>query len=150
MLNRLLRAQAASVVEFGGDIDKFVGDELMAIFTGDGADKRAVLCAIDMLGAVAAARRTGETLSVGIGISSGDVIYGAVGHEERMDFTVIGDVVNIGARLCSVAGQDEILVSQTVREQAGEHPDVEFAPGEPLALKGKSEPVPVFRARRKE
>lgn len=149
MLNRLLRAQAESVVAFGGDIDKFVGDELMAIFTGDDAEQQAVSCALHMLDAVAAARRAGETLSVGIGISSGEVVYGAVGHEARMDFTVIGDVVNTGARLCSAAGEDEILVSPSVRERVGEHPDIHFSPGEPLALKGKSEPVPVFRARRK-
>ena len=145
MLNRLLRAQAEVVREFGGDIDKYVGDELMAVFTGEDASARALSCAVGMLEAVHDARRAGETLSVGIGISAGDVIYGAIGHEERMDFTVIGDVVNIGARLCSAAAEDEILLSAAVHDAIGEQDELDIEPGEPLVLKGKREPLPVFK-----
>ncbi|MEM9488211.1 MAG: adenylate/guanylate cyclase domain-containing protein, partial [Myxococcota bacterium] len=69
MLNRLLRAQAEMVVESGGDIDKYVGDELMAVFTGEDAEERAMRCAMRMVAAVHDARREDETLEVGIGIS---------------------------------------------------------------------------------
>lgn len=175
MLNRLLQAQAEVVREFGGDIDKYIGDELMAVFTGPLAGRAAVCCSVRMLQAVARARKDGETLTVGIGISSGDVVYGAIGHEDRMDYTVIGDVVNTGARLCSVAAKDEILISSTVHEAVTrtteaddegdgqtrrETGDAELAdrldeilaslslePGEPLALKGKRDPVPVYQVK---
>lgn len=150
MLNRLLQAQAEVVREFGGDIDKYVGDELMAVFTGDRAETSAVECAVRMLDAVTKARRAGETLGVGIGISAGDVVYGAIGHEDRMDYTVIGDVVNTGSRLCSVADQDEILISSAVydavQNRAGPaNSELNFQSGEPLVLKGKREPVPVYK-----
>lgn len=145
MLNRLLQAQAEIVVELGGDIDKYVGDELMAVFTGDEAEKRAVQCAVRMIEAVKDARKEGESLSVGVGISCGDVVYGAIGHEDRLDFTVIGDVVNTGARLCSAATGDEVLISTAVCDAAKEIDGLHFAAGQPLDLKGKREPFPVFK-----
>jgi adenylate cyclase len=85
---------------------------------------------------------------VGIGISSGDVVYGAIGHEERMDFTVIGDVVNTGSRLCSAAARDEILISAAVREAAGDIEGVRVQSVQPLALKGKREPLQIFKVDR--
>ncbi len=150
MLNRLLQAQADVVSNFGGDIDKFVGDELMALFQGANAEARAVLCATRMIDAVHRARRDGETLSVGIGISSGDAVYGAIGHENRMDFTVIGDVVNVGARLCSAAPADTIIVAESVCAGVGASDDMVFDAAEPLPVKGKREPLRVYRARRRE
>ena len=126
MLNRLLQAQADVVTNFGGDIDKFVGDELMAVFHGPNAEARAVLCATRMIDAVVRARREGESLAVGIGISTGEVVHGAIGHEDRMDFTVIGDVVNTGARLCSAAAGNEILVTEPVRAAMSRLDEVVF------------------------
>jgi class 3 adenylate cyclase len=149
MLNRLLQAQADVVGNFGGDIDKFVGDELMAVFHGANAEARAVLCATRMIEAVERARHQGETLSVGVGISMGEVVHGAIGHEDRMDFTVIGDVVNIGARLCAAAAGQEILVTDRVYAAIGQLDEIAFEAAEPLAVKGKREPLHVYRARRR-
>jgi class 3 adenylate cyclase len=149
MLNRLLRAQADVVGNFGGDIDKFVGDELMALFHGPNAEARAVLCATRIIDAVQRARREGESLSVGVGVSMGDVVYGAIGHEDRMDFTAIGDVVNTGARLCSAAAGNEILVTEAVRAAVGDVDDILFEAAEPLSVKGKREPLRVYRVRRR-
>jgi adenylate cyclase len=149
MLNRLLQAQADVVGNFGGDIDKFVGDELMAVFQGANAEARAVLCATRMVDAVHRARREGESLAVGVGISCGDVVYGPIGHEDRMDYTVIGDVVNTGARLCSAAAGDEIIVTETVRAAIGDLQDIAFDTAPPLAVKGKREPLRVYRAWRR-
>ncbi|WP_428262438.1 adenylate/guanylate cyclase domain-containing protein [Haliangium sp.] len=148
MLNRMLQAQADVVGNFGGDIDKFVGDELMAVFQGPNAEARAVLCATRMIDAVHRVRKHGDPLSVGIGVSTGDVIYGAIGHETRMDFTVIGDVVNIGARLCAGATADEILVSDAVRIAVGPVEDLAFEAAPPMKLKGKREPQVVYRVHR--
>lgn len=145
MLNTLLKLQADAVVAHGGDIDKFVGDELMAVFAGDDAELRAVQCAVHMRRVVQ--EQTHHGLAVGIGIACGDVIYGAIGHENRMDFTVIGDVVNTGARLCSAAAPHEIIVTAGVRAACADADDLTFEPGEALALKGKSEPLENFRVR---
>jgi adenylate cyclase len=148
MLNRVLDAQARVVVAHGGDIDKFVGDELMAVFQGQGAEVRAVASAVEMIRAVHDARVAGESFAVGVGVACGEVIYGAMGSEARMDFTVIGDVVNTGARLCSAAEADEVLVTDAVaRACTGEIADVELVPHEPLHVKGKREPVVVHAAR---
>ncbi|MBA3453357.1 MAG: HAMP domain-containing protein, partial [Deltaproteobacteria bacterium] len=146
MLNRMLEAQAAVVEKFGGDIDKFVGDELMAVFHGDDGPSRAVQCAVEMIYAVEKARDGEEAIAVGAGIAYGDVVYGAIGSEQRMDFTVIGDVVNTGARLCSRAAASEVLVSAPVFENVGTLEDILFERVEPLLLKGKSEPLDTYRA----
>jgi len=66
-----------------------------------------------------------------------------------MDFTVIGDVVNTGARLCSAADRDEVLVTEPVARVLGDATDIELVPHAPLQVKGKRDPVPVFQARRR-
>jgi class 3 adenylate cyclase len=147
MLNRVLDAQAAVVEEHGGDIDKFVGDALMAVFQGDDAARRAAACAVGLAGAVAAARLPGEELRVGVGVAVGEVVYGAIGSEARLDFTVIGDVVNTAARLCSAAGADEVLVTDEVRAACGAGGGLGFDRREPMAVKGKRAPLVVWTAR---
>lgn len=150
MLNRVLDAQARVVVAHGGDIDKFVGDALMAVFHGERAAWRAVECAVAMVDAVHRARTAGEQFAIGVGVAAGEVVYGAIGSEARMDFTVIGDVVNTGARLCSAAGADQVLVTEAVaRACAGALPSIELVDHAPLQVKGKREPVIVCAARRR-
>jgi class 3 adenylate cyclase len=148
MLNRMLEAQAEVVEANGGDIDKYVGDQLMAVFTGGGAVERAVTCAVELVEAVERARRPGETLAIGAGVMTGEVIYGPIGSRSRMDFTVIGDVVNVGARLCSAAAPGQVLVGAAVHEACGETPGIVFEELLPIAGKGKREPLRVFAARR--
>ncbi len=145
MLNRLLKAQTDIVHQYSGDIDKFIGDELMAIFQGENANARATACAVAMLKAVHQVRET--DLEVGIGISTGEVLMGAIGHEDRLDFTAIGDVVNTGARLCSAAPGGEILVTEEVANQAMAHPGCPctFEVQTPIRVKGKSEALKISR-----
>ena len=149
MLNRMLDAQARVVHNHGGDIDKFVGDALMALFEGPEAASRAVHAAVAMVESVHDARVAGESFAVGVGVATGEVVYGAMGSESRMDFTVIGDVVNTGARLCSAAVGDEVLVTEAVAAVLGTSRDIELVAHDPLQVKGKREPVPVFQARRR-
>src|SRR5690606_1565765 len=149
MLNRVLDAQARVVHRHGGDIDKFVGDELMAVFQGERAEERAVRAAVEMVAAVHEARVAGESFAVGVGVAAGEVVYGAMGSEERMDFTVIGDVVNTGARLCSSALGDQVLVTEAVARAAASLQEIELVPHAPLEVKGKRAAVPVFEARRR-
>ncbi len=142
MLNRLLRAQTDIVHKFAGDVDKFVGDELMAIFQGADATARATTCALELIDVVVEVRKS--NLSIGVGISTGEVVMGAIGHEDRLDYTVIGDVVNTGARLCSAALPDQILVTKEVHALAGDTKGCNFALIEPLKVKGKKDPLTVY------
>lgn len=151
MLNRYLEAQSEVVEAHGGDIDKFVGDELMAHFRGSSMEARAIVCAVGMLAAI---RQVNDALppevprlDVGIGINVGEVVFGAMGAKDRMDFTVIGDAVNLGARLCSAAEPGQVVVTAAVRDAAGPLPEVEFLELPPIRVKGKREPIAVFEAR---
>lgn len=149
MLNAYLQVQSEVVIAHGGDIDKFVGDELMARFSGEGHATRATLAAVEMIEVVAKLNETrglaeDAHIHIGVGINSGEMILGAMGSEQRMDFTVIGDAVNLGARLCSVASPGEVVTGQVSREMVGELADIEFQAREPVKVKGKSEPIDIF------
>jgi len=152
MLNTYLGAQADVVDAHGGDIDKFVGDELMANFRGENMEAQAVRCSLAMVAAVRAVNEAlppeSTRLEVGIGLNVGEVIFGAMGARNRMDFTVIGDAVNLGARLCSAASPGQVIISAAVREASGDLEGVEYIPLEPLSVKGKREPIIVFEVRR--
>ncbi len=82
-------------------------------------------------------------LQIGIGLNYGDAFAGNIGSEKRLEFTVIGDTVNTASRLCSVAGPREILITDSLRAALSDRPPLEER--SPMALKGKSQPVPVFR-----
>ena len=111
MLNRYLGYQAELVTKHYGSVDKFVGDEMVALFFGDTALNRAIDCAIEIQ-QMTKKRREADTdkISIGIGINYGPVILGNMGAKERMDYTVIGATVNMGARLCAAAEPEQILV----------------------------------------
>lgn len=154
MLNRLLDAQAEVVERHGGDIDKFVGDELMATFRGPDMESRAMLCAVEMIEAV---KRVNEAqppeaarLAVGVGLNAGDVVLGAMGARNRMDFTVIGDAVNLGARLCSAAAPEQVVISAAIRTAAGNPEGIRYTALEPMRVKGKREPIEVWSVARRE
>ena len=115
MLNNLLSFQAELVQEFGGDVDKFVGDELVAVFQGPDKDQKAVQTAIRIQQQLPKMLNEEQSeLAVGIGINSGEAVMGAMGSENRMDYTVLGNTVNLGARLCSAADKHQILISNPV------------------------------------
>jgi adenylate cyclase len=147
-LNLYLEAQTAIVVAHGGDVDKFVGDEVVALFQGEGMEARAIACALEIQRAMPALLEAHPdwNLHVGIGVNAGEVVLGAVGARERMDFTVLGDTVNLASRLCDAAPPDAVLVSGSVRDALAGDAALVFRPQAPLALKGKREPVPVFTA----
>jgi adenylate cyclase len=146
MLNECLSTQASIVRKYGGDIDKYVGDELVAVFEGEHMVENALKAAREIQRVIAgggdAAAQVG--LKLGIGINTGDMVMGAMGSKDRMDYTVIGDSVNLGARLCSAAKPGQILLSEfSVNAMAG---DAEFKllTLEPLIVKGKQDPVQVY------
>lgn len=143
------------VFRHDGTLDKFIGDAVMAqwgapLGNPDDAD-RAMNAAIEMIEELeklnARWRSEGRpTLQIGIGINQGEAFAGNIGSERRLEFTVIGDTVNTASRLCSAAGPGEILISEEMRRALSTPPRLAECP--PMELKGKSQPVPVYRVER--
>jgi class 3 adenylate cyclase len=146
MLNTCLSIQAAKVKRFSGDIDKYVGDCVVAIFSGDEMALNAIRCAIEIQKAVGdwnVANPDKEPLAVGIGIVTGNVVLGSVGSQDRQDFTVIGSNVNLCSRLCAKAAAREILLAETTYRRVRDLVAADRL--EPLVVKGFSRPVEVYR-----
>jgi adenylate cyclase len=130
----------------GGHVDKFVGDGLLAVFGApephrDHAD-RAVRAAIEM--ARCANHGESRLLRVGIGINSGRVVAGSIGGAGRLNFSVIGDPVNVAARVEAATRDldEEVLITEETRRKLGEGIEVESRGRH--RLRGKAEPVEVF------
>lgn len=116
-LNKILDAQTKIIHEAGGDIDKYVGDEIVAIFEGPDAVQNAAIAALKIQELVEATTTENfDGLRLGIGIHMGEAIIGMVGSKDRADFTVIGDNVNLASRLCDAATPGQIVISQTVHK----------------------------------
>lgn len=144
-LNAVLEDQTEVIAQFGGDIDKYVGDEIVAVFNGEDGVLQAARAAAAiqaMIGEADEARY--RNLRVGIGINSGSVVVGAIGGSRRADFTAVGDNVNVTARLCSGAAPDEILVSDVVHSRLAEYGASLEGPFR-MKVKGKAEALRVFK-----
>jgi len=144
-LNDILSRQSSIIRRQGGDIDKYVGDELVAVFEGAAMAEQAVRAALEIQEALS--RRPEENapgLSVGIGINTGEMVMGAMGSLERMDYTVIGDHVNLGARLCAAAAPGQILLSESTAAALAGNESFRLTPLDPLVVKGKQKPITVF------
>lgn len=139
MLNRILDLQASVIARQGGEIDKFVGDETMAVFHTKEAAFLAAL-AIQVLMKRLSSELAGLTL--GIGLCDGPVVQGDVGIESLRDFTIIGDTVNTASRLQTLARGGEILIPEnSVNETLQTH--FRFNRKGSVAIKGKTRPVDV-------
>lgn len=104
MLNHYLELQSSVIYDNGGEVDKFVGDEIMAFFEGSKKEANACKASLEIRKTMAQEKEIAELakkniISIGIGINSGPVVFGSVGAKDRMDFTSIGDTVNLAARL---------------------------------------------------
>jgi adenylate cyclase len=135
-----------------GTLDKFIGDAVMAqwgapIGTPEDADK-AMNAAIEMMVELQKLNQKWRTegrptLQIGIGLNHGEAFAGNIGSERRLEYTVIGDTVNTASRLCSAAGPGEILISDEMKRVLHKKPTLGVMP--PMELKGKTQPVPVYR-----
>ncbi len=146
VVNSYLELQAQIIRRHGGDIDKFIGDEVMSVFEGDDAPLRALRAAMDIQQAIIfmnhdRAVREQVTLNTGIGINQGEVVAGNMGSADRMDFTSVGAPVNLAARLCSHAKGGEILMPAALYKESGAN--IGAVPADPLHIKGFSQPVEV-------
>jgi class 3 adenylate cyclase len=126
MLNEYFGALVECIFHYDGTVDKFVGDSILAVFGSPEADqqhdRKAVLAAVEMqqvMERISGSRQAkGQlTCQIGIGVHSGDVLHGFVGSPERMEFTVIGEAVNLAARYSDGAKGSEILISPEVYQR---------------------------------
>ncbi len=140
-LNVILTMQSEIIHRHGGDIDKFVGDEVMAIFP---EPVSAIQAALDIQTELKSGRERFAGLHIGIGIHEGNVMQGDVGSSDIRDYTVIGDNVNTAARLESVSSPDEILVSETVAERDDVKKKFVLSLKGELKLKGKELPIRTY------
>lgn len=148
VLDAYFETMARPVHEGGGEILKFIGDSILAVFpTGDdeaAACRRAVTAAsagIEAFAALAAANEHG--LRVGVGVNVGDVMYGNIGAPDRLDFTVIGPAVNEAARMESMC--KELRTALVLSEAVAKHlPSEDRIPLGSHALRGVSTPRPLF------
>lgn len=145
MLNHFFSQMVDLVFEHQGTLDKFLGDGLMVFFGAPlpvpRAAAQAVACAIAMQQRLQALKQEGATPIQGlrIGINSGEAIVGNIGSDKRMDFTIVGDVVNVAARLLEVSREEEapIVISEaTYKEVEG---NFTLKPGPAVILRGRRE-----------
>jgi len=139
------------IVESGGTLDRFAGDGILIFFNDplpvpDSA-QRATTMAIEMQARFRELRerwrKLGYELDLGIGIAKGYATMGAFGFEGRVDYTAIGSVVNLANRLSTEAAAGDVLIDRRTRAALDDTAKVESLG--PLALKGFTQPVPVFR-----
>ncbi len=142
-LNEVMTLQVHTIHRYGGDVDKMIGDAVLAIFEGPDRAVRAVACARDILDEIET--QTDWPRQLGIGLHDGFVISGTIGPPERQDFTVIGDAVNVAARLCTEANSGELVTDTRTLARAG-HPQG-FDTVEEVHVKGRSEPLRIRRLR---
>ncbi|MDA3811627.1 MAG: adenylate/guanylate cyclase domain-containing protein [Spirochaetaceae bacterium] len=126
----------------GGDIDKFVGDEIMALFKDPVS---AISAAVEIQSEMKKIKQNIHNLTIGISVHIGEVVSGDVGSLEHKDYTVIGDTVNTAARLQAVALGGEIIVSEAVKDfpKIQERFILEYKDN--LLLKGKSKQIKTYK-----
>src|SRR5256885_1108364 len=151
-VDRALQRLGQEVDRFGGSVDKYIGDNVMAVFGAPIAHEddteRAVRAALGMQAAMAeinasfvgAAQAQGVNLALRVGINTGEVVAGAVGD----GYTVIGDTVNVAARLQTAARPGSVTVGERTFRATSQA--IEYRLLEPLSLKGKAEPGPAWAA----
>jgi adenylate cyclase len=153
LLNEYFAEMVTIIMHEDGVVDKFIGDAIMAVFGAPvpkpGDAERAVRAAIRMREALASlnqklVERGMDPIRAGIGIHTGEVVAGNIGSEARMEYTVIGDAVNVAARLETATKDtgEDILVSEDTRAQVGEAFD--FRPLGDIQVKGRQQPVRIY------
>jgi len=147
LLNEYFTAMTAIIFEHQGTLDKYIGDEIMAVFgaplSGVDDPARAVRAALKMqkVNAQLNAQRAASgapLFEIGIGICTGEAIAGYVGSPDRLEFTVVGDRVNTARRLCSLAEPGQVVVAYPTYEHIRDI--VNARPIGTVMLKGKESP----------
>lgn len=145
LLNTYLGEMTHVIFRYDGTVDKYIGDAIMVVFNAPVRQENhawlAVSAAFRIQERVLELKKNNPSISVGIGINTGKAIIGNVGTDLHLDYTVIGDAVNVAARLCQIAQPGELLISDETYQKVKEHVEVEDYGWK--KLKGKREPVKV-------
>jgi adenylate cyclase len=151
MLNEYFEVMVEIVFRHEGTVDKFVGDEIMVIWGApvkhEDDAARAVRAALDMQAALEEFNQGREAnglrpIHIGIGINTGELVAGYIGSTRTMSYSVIGDVVNTAARICSAAKAGQTIIADETYQFVKD--DFELAEVEPLKAKGKSKPIKAY------
>lgn len=151
VINEYLTMQTDKVFKWEGLLDKFVGDCVMAVygipFPKEDDSLRAVRTAMDIRDGVVKLnaireKRGQHVVQIGIGVNTGDVVSGNMGSPQKMDYTVIGDNVNLAARLEANAPGGKIFVSDSTYQETKDK--IEYATLEPIMVKGKKDPIKIY------
>jgi adenylate cyclase len=153
MLNEYFELMVDVIFKYQGTLDKFVGDEIIALFGApvamESAEVKAVQCALDMMQVLSEFNRVrvseGQNeIKIGIGINTGMVVTGAIGSSRALQYTAIGDAMNTTARLCGVAQPGQIILSEaTYKKVQGQIAAVPLAA---VRLKGKADELRIYNA----
>lgn len=151
LLNEYFTEMARIIFENQGSLDKYIGDAIVAVFGSlialENPARTAVQAAIQMMKTLATVNERwtaqyGFAVNIGIGINTGEVFLGNIGSPERMEFTVIGDTVNIASRFSGVARPGQILVTRDTLGRLGSEINHRELP--PVEVKGKTGKLEVF------
>ena len=143
MLNAHFQILGGIIYQHGVDIDKFIGDSVMAVFENAGHAVAAAVAIQEAMAELNATQKKATVMRVRIGVNTGEVVIGNMGAEERMDRTLIGDAVNIAQRLESMADPDGIMISETTfRAITAER--ARFRSVGRLRLKGKKQRIRAY------
>jgi len=151
LLNEYFSEMTDIIFDSGGTLDKYLGDGIMVVYGAPlamaDAPLRATKAAMEMQRSLAALNRDWESrgqqpLRMGVGVNTGPVTAGNIGSAKRMDFTVIGDAVNLASRLCSNAAPGQILISESTYLQL--NGKIRGQRLEPILVKNKEKPVELY------
>ena len=145
MLNTYLGTMTDAIIKHNGVVDKYIGDAIMAFWNAPLQQKNhatlAVKAAQEMQQRVHELnKKAKQKVHVGIGIATGPAVVGSTGTEHRLEYTALGDTVNLASRLCSNAAGDEILISAETHKRS----KVKAKKSSKIKVKGKARPVQVF------
>jgi adenylate cyclase len=153
MLNEYFELMVDVIFKYEGTLDKFVGDEVIALFGApvamQNAEFKAVQCALDMMRVLSEWNRTraaeGQNeINIGIGINTGIVVTGAIGSSRALQYTAIGDAVNTTSRLCNIAQSGQVILSEATYRKVQDV--VAAVPLPPVRVKGKAEELRIYNA----
>jgi len=151
-LNEYFEVMVEVLFKHQGTLDKFVGDEIIGLFGApiemEDAPYRAVACALEMMSVLEEFNRTRESenlpaIKIGVGINTGPVITGNIGSTRALQYTAIGDAMNVASRLVSLARPGEVIISDDTFRQLRDRVDAVALP--PVKVKGKADEQKILR-----
>ena len=146
LLSQHLAYQVELVYQYGGYVDKYAGDGIMAIFDGPEMAERGCLCALDIIAHAQelVSQEAGHLFAVGCGLDKGMAVIGNIGSPEHLDYSVVGETVNLAARLCGYAGPMTVVVSESIHSETKSNTRLHFSARQDIEIKGFEQPISVY------